>query len=162
MWKKVPVLLAIVVILFPGVAFGGLYDYDPEFNAWLLLFPGEVNLGLPQRHPSGGDYWETRSPLNIAFQCLRFRRGWQVSINGGDFKSGNHTIRRQEMEWRVSPGNYESMKPAGQEVILARSQDYPGHEWGLFYFMLNFRMLLDEWAPAGEYSSEMRVTFFCW
>src|SRR5690606_40147892 len=63
--------------------------------------------------------------LNIAFQCLRFRRGWQVSINGGDFKSGNHTIRRQEMEWRVSPGNYESMKPAGQEVILARSQDYP-------------------------------------
>ena len=44
MWKKVPVLLAIVVILFPGVAFGGLYDYDPEFNAWLLLFPCEVNL----------------------------------------------------------------------------------------------------------------------
>ena len=28
-----------MVILFPGVAFGGLYDYDPEFNAWLLLSP---------------------------------------------------------------------------------------------------------------------------
>jgi len=154
--------LGIVVLIFPGLAFGGTWDYDPEFEAWLMLFPGELNLGLPVRHPSGGDYWETIVPLVVVFQCLRFREGWQVSLNGGDFVSGNHTVKRQWMEWRIYPGNYESLKPAGQELILARSRDFRGNERGFFYYLLNFRLLLDEWVPAGEYTGEMRVTLFCW
>ncbi|HHU81971.1 MAG TPA: hypothetical protein GXZ26_03120 [Firmicutes bacterium] len=162
MRKKVPVLLGLVVIFFPGLVFGGLIDYYPEYDAWLALFPGEVDLGLPAPGSSGGDYWETRTPLIITFQCPQPGRNWQLSLNGNDFAAGNHIIKRQRMEWRNWTGSYQSMKPARQELILARSRDFPGNEWILHLLFLYFRLQLDQWEPAGEYASEMRVTLFCW
>ncbi|NLY88241.1 MAG: hypothetical protein GX085_01255 [Firmicutes bacterium] len=162
MWKKVPVLLIIVVLFFPGLIFAGTWDYYPEHNAWLLLSTGEVNLGLPAPGPSGDDYWEARNALLIIFQCLKRGRRWQVSLNGGDFVAGNHAIKRHRMEWRTASGSYQSLKPAGHELVLAQSGDYPGSELNLHLLLLSFRLSLAQWEPAGEYAGEMRVTLFCW
>ena len=164
MWKKVPVILVILgtmVMFFPGMALAGLIDYYPEYDgAFLLLMRGEIDLGLPTPAPSGGDYWEMRNALLVLFRCPREQ--WQVILNGDDFVSGTHSVRRQLMEWRNESGYYQSMKPAGNYLVLARSEDFPGNILYLHYLWLSFRLSLPQWAPAGEYASEMQVTLFCW
>ncbi|NLZ44711.1 MAG: hypothetical protein GX894_07625 [Clostridia bacterium] len=163
MWKKVPFLLGILeimVMFFPGVALAGLWDYYPEYDAFLLLSRGDINMGLPVPQPSGGDYWEAQNALFILFRCPR--EHWQVILDGDDFVSGQHSIPRHWMEWRAGSGDYQSMKPAGYGLVLARSEDFPDNILDIHYLFLSFRLLLPQWKPAGEYASEMQVTLFCW
>lgn len=163
--KIIPVLLGIMLMLIisPGLALGSTIDIYPEHLAWLLLSTGEVDLGLPVPDPSGhGDCWELRNALYIMFQCLQPREKWQVSLNGSDFVSGKYSIKRNRMELKIGEGSYQSLKPAGHELVLARSEDFPGNDITLHILRLSFRLLLSKWEPSGEYAGEMNVTVFFW